>query len=671
MDSLNELKKYIETQINSIAEDGKIIEQSQNLVNKLENLNVLLTNSNYVGIDLNNFKDCLNFIFEGEDVNQIIEKINETITVVNNDILANAPQRLEAEEQLNKINALVLKNIEKLKENIMKIKAKVDDKVFDYREYSDLIKDGQIVRHLSDKDLKKFFDFLKQSSLERKLVLDLTVLFCKDSIDYAENLRKLRIAKEEVVKKDNVAKVKEQIKKQNKVKVEDSNVEVTEVKFTLTKEENDIYSQVLDIMDILTKDIELSHDTLADLLNDDFSLEIRKSIYDSTDDKFNLVLEDLKVNLIPNFENNKDDIVAIFKYIIVLFNEEYKKQEEVEFISQIADFSEEEKREIEKYLGIANRELGYYDSLDKKDQDMIKSIRTLIAEDSENKIEISPKFSLNYVKYFDLIDKFNIAYEEYLKYRGMERELIELDDEEAMNSCLVSQMIEIRDILRRLNKQYELLNSKEDNNDKISDTSVISQYTPDRKTLFVFLPLSDGNYSIVDDQQEIFKTLKKEMSSVAKGLYAPSVTDFDLYISSQGKKSDKVLPDDDIPGYRDEIKPYRYKHGAARITYAKIPVSASNQEKIKEAYGVEKADVLLIVECSVKMNDSSKGTYNDVNRRIAKEIGNIRYVFNLFGTDFDEASFKAATELIDDSDKYCERLYKDPFKKLDDESLWR
>ena len=29
MDSLNELKKYIETQINSIAENGKIIEQSQ------------------------------------------------------------------------------------------------------------------------------------------------------------------------------------------------------------------------------------------------------------------------------------------------------------------------------------------------------------------------------------------------------------------------------------------------------------------------------------------------------------------------------------------------------------------------------------------------------------------------------------------------------------------
>ena len=671
MDSLNEFKKYIEMQINNIAENGKLIEQSQNLVNKLENLYVLLATGNYSNIDLNNFKDCLNFIFEGEDVNLIIEKINQSITIVNDNIFAAAPQRPVAEEHLNKINALVLKNIEKLKENIMKIKAEVDDKVFDYREYSDLIKDGQIVRHLSDKDLKKFFDFLKQSSLDQNVVLDLTVLFCKDSIDYAENLRKLRIAKEEAVKKDNVAKVKEQIKKQNKVEIEETNVEVSEVRLTLTPEENEIYYRILEIMNILTNNIELNHDTLVDLLNDDFSLEDRKSIYDSTEDKFNLVLEDLKVNLIPNFENNKDDVMTIFRYIIVLFNEEYKKEEEIEFVSQIADFSEEEKKEIEKYLEVVNREFEYYSGLDKKDKDMIDSIRTLIAEDSENKIEISPKFSLDYVKYFDLIRRFHSAYSEYLEYRNTEREYIVLGEEEAINSYLVSQMTEIRDILGRLSKQYELLNGKEDNNDKTNDTSVVSQYIPDRKTLFVFLPLSDGNYSIVDDQQEIFKTLKKAMSSVAKGLYAPSVTGFDLYISSQGEKSVTVTPDRDIPGYRDEIDPHRYKHGAARITYARISVSASNQEKIKEAYGVEKADVLLIIECSTKMNDSSKGTYNDVNRRIAKEIGNIRYVFNLFSTDFDDASFKAATGLIDDSEKYCERLYKDPFKKLDDESLWR
>ena len=73
--------------------------------------------------------------------------------------------------------------------------------------------------------------------------------------------------------------------------------------------------------------------------------------------------------------------------------------------------------------------------------------------------------------------------------------------------------------------------------------------------------------------------MKKAMSSVAKGLYAPSVTGFDLYIGSQGEKSVKVTPDRDIPGYRDEIDPHRYKHGTARITYDRIPISASNQEK--------------------------------------------------------------------------------------------
>lgn len=671
MDDLNVLKKYIGEKIKSIEENNKLIEQKQQQVAKLEKIYSPLISGNYANIDKNYLRDCFDFIFEGEDINLIIERIYQSITIVSDDRFAKEPQKPVAEEYLNKINTLLLTNIEKLKENIMKIKSEADDKISEYEEYFDLIKDGKIVRHLNENELKRFFKFLNESSLDKNVILSLTVLFSKDSLDYAENLRKLKIVREETVKKDNVAKVKEQIKQQNRNKVEEPKTEVAEVEFALTSEENEIYYKILEIMNILTNDIELSHDALVDILSDDYSLEARKSIYDSTDDKFNLILEDLKVNLIPNFKDNKDDIISIFKYIIDLFNEEYKKQEEVEFVSQVEDFSEEEKKEIEKYLEIANRELEYYDSLDKKDKDMIESIRTVIAEDSENKIEISPKFSLNYVKYFDLIDKFNSAYEEYLKYRGMEREFIELGDEEAMNSCLVSQMIEIRDILRRLNKQYELLNNKEDNNDKTNDASVINHYTPDRKTLFVFLPLSDGNYSIVDDQQEIFKTLKKTMSSVAKGLYAPSVTGFDLYISGQGKKSDKVKPDDDIPGYRDEVSPYRYKHGAARITYARIPISASNQEKIKEAYGVEKADVLLIIECSTKMNDSSKGVYNDVNRRIAKEIGNIRYVFNLFSTDFDDASFKAAAELIDDSDKYCERLYKDPFKKLDDESLWR
>lgn len=670
MDDLNVLKKYIGEKIKSIEENNKLIEQKQQQIAKLEKIYSPLISGNYANIDKNYLRDCFDFIFEGEDVNLIIERFYQSIAIVSDDRFAKEPQRPVAEGYLNKINTLLLTNIEKLKENIMKIKSEADDKISEYEEYFDLIKDGKIVRHLNENELKRFFKFLNESSLDKNVILSLTVLFSKDSLDYAENLRKLKIVREETVKKDNVAKVKEQIKQQNRNKVEEPKTEVAEVEFALTSKENEIYYKILEVMNILTNDIELSHDALVDVLSDDYSLETRKSIYDSTDDKFNLILEDLKVNLIPHFKDNKDDVISIFKYIIELFNDEYKKQEEVEFVSQVEDFSEEEKKEIEKYLEIASRELEYYNSLDEKDKDMIESIRTFIAEDSENKIEISPKFSLNYVKYFDLIDKFNSAYEEYLKYRGMEREFIELGDEEAMNSCLVSQMIEIRDILRRLNKQYELLNSKEDNNDKTNDASVVSHYTPDRKTLFVFLPLSDGNYSIVDDQQEIFGVRKEAMHDVAVGLYGISRNDFYTYISNPGTNNKALAPDKKIPDYSKEVKPHLFRKGDARFAYTKLSLSAGNQEKIRETYGVEKADVLLIIGCSAKISGSGD-VYTKFNSRIAKEIDSIRYVFNLFSTDFDDASFKAAAELIDDSDKYCERLYKDPFKKLDDESLWR
>lgn len=591
MDDLNVLKKYIGEKIKSIEENDKLIEQKQQQVAKLEKIYSPLISGNYANIDKNYLRDCFGFIFEGEDVNLIIERIYQSITIVSDDRFAKEPQKPVAEEYLNKINTLLLTNIEKLKENIMKIKSEADDKISEYEEYFDLIKDGKIVRHLNENGLKRFFKFLNESSLDKNVILNLTVLFSKDSLDYAENLRKLKIVREETVKKDNVAKVKEQIKQQNRNKVEEPKSEVAEVEFALTSKENEIYYKMLEVMNILTNDIELSHDVLVDILSDDYSLEARKSIYDSTDDKFNLILEDLKVNLIPNFKDNKDDVISIFKYIIDLFNEEYKKQEEVEFVSQVEDFSEEEKKEIEKYLEIANRELEYYDSLDKKDKDMIESIRTFIAEDSENKIEISPKFSLNYVKYFDLIDKFNSAYEEYLKYRGMERELIELGDEEAMHD-------------------------------------------------------------------------------VAVGLYGISRNDFYTYISNPGTNNKALVPDKKIPDYSKEVKPHRFRKGDARFAYTKLSLSAGNQEKIRETYGVEKADVLLIIGCSAKISGSGD-VYTEFNSRIAKEIDSIRYVFNLFSTDFDDASFKAAAELIDDSDKYCERLYKDPFKKLDDESLWR
>jgi len=229
MDDLNVLKKYIGEKIKSIEENNKLIEQKQEQVAKLEKIYSPLISGNYANIDKNYLRDCFDFIFEGKDVNLIIERIYQSIAIVSDDRFAKEPQKPVAEGYLNKINTLLLTNIEKLKENIMKIKSEADDKISEYEEYFDLIKDGKIVRHLNENELKRFFKFLNESSLDKNVILSLTVLFSKDSLDYAENLRKLKIVREETVKKDNVAKVKEQIKQQNRNKVEEPKTEVAEV----------------------------------------------------------------------------------------------------------------------------------------------------------------------------------------------------------------------------------------------------------------------------------------------------------------------------------------------------------------------------------------------------------------------------------------------------------
>ena len=122
MDDLNVLKKYIGEKIKSIEENNKLIEQKQEQVAKLEKIYSPLISGNYANIDKNYLRDCFDFIFEGKDVNLIIERIYQSIAIVSDDRFAKEPQKPVAEGYLNKINTLLLTNIEKLKENIMKIK---------------------------------------------------------------------------------------------------------------------------------------------------------------------------------------------------------------------------------------------------------------------------------------------------------------------------------------------------------------------------------------------------------------------------------------------------------------------------------------------------------------------------------------------------------------------
>ena len=86
---------------------------------------------------------------------------------------------------------------------------------------------------------------------------------------------------------------------------------------------------------------------------------------------------------------------------------------------------------------------------------------------------------------------------------------------------------------------------------------------------------------------------------------------------------------------------------------------------MSEAYGIDNPSVLLIIGCREKLNDSDRVPAY-FNSRIAREIVNIRHVFDLFSSDFDSSSKSEAFGLIDDTYAIYDRLSKNPEVPLED-----
>lgn len=647
MDSLIIFKSYIDRRIEEIKKEYSKTDYLNKISNILSTLYSLLRNKEFEKINFEELKEALFFVYTDENIDDKISKTKEAISIITLFGDADIPQIKLVNDYLEKMANSILSAKESIESTIDKTKKEYHSQLSEYEKYQDLVDKDRINRHLNEEELKKFFEFLNKSLLEKEIILKLTELFAKDSIEYVIRTQHMKDVKIQSQLEKNASRVKRTFQARNKENISSS----SQVIYSLTEDESKIYNQILSIIKVLEEDIVLTHDSLVDILRDDYSLDSRVKVYDSSDDKFNLVLGDLKKNLLPNFEKNKKKILSIFNYIVQIYDSEYGKEKE-KFVSTIPDFTKEELSEIEKYLKIFNEELKKYNSLSDIDKNMFHSIIELInaGEDAE----ISNKFSLEYVKKFILLKRLNELFNEYHDYRNDEEEHFKLDLYDEFTASITQLMNDIKNTINKLNEEL---------NKKIGNPEKPKQYTSERKTIFIFLPLGNDEYSICEDQEEILKNKRQVMKNVADGLYTFSRTDFYTFKKDMADRIKNIEPTENVISYKDEINPYRFRKGEARIAYIKVPVTAKNQEKIKEAYDTSRADIVLIIGCSSKL-DGSSYTYSEFNRRIAKEIYNIRYIINLFSHDFDEATFRQAATLIDDADKICEQLYKDPTKLL-------
>ena len=447
-----ELKNYLIGKIDILKKKNDILNNFIELKGNIDLLNKAISNYEFEKMNVDDLKNVLSFIYPNEDITNKVNKIMEAISIIrlfNDD---NIPQVEAAKDYFEELKQILLSASRTLEMKIYKLNLDSNNKLDDYYEYLSLINDGKIVRHLNKDELNRFFIFLNNTSLDESVKYNLTLLFSKDSISYAEQLRKLNQRKQEIIISENAERIQRVIDEDNKV--ENDSYDNKQDDLSLSADELDIYDKIMFIIDNYEKGKTLVHDSLVDLLKGDYSLDTRIKVYDSSPDKLNLIIEDLKENLLPSFKEHRNEIMIIFNYILEIFNHEYKKEEQSQFISQVDDFTKEEQEEIEKYLSLGKLEFDAYDKFNEVDKNMIHSILELIKGGDTNTAGISERFSVNYVMCLELFRKLKESFDEYLEYRANEKEYVNEELQDDINSCLNSQKADIISLITRLKREY-------------------------------------------------------------------------------------------------------------------------------------------------------------------------------------------------------------------------
>lgn len=158
---------------------------------------------------------------------------------------------------------------------------------------------------------------------------------------------------------------------------------------------------------------------------------------------------------------------------------------------------------------------------------------------------------------------------------------------------------------------------------------------------------SDKGSYLDQDVDEINKNKNSSLKHIVAGLnkfYTRSLIDI-----KQSADSPKTIKStDNIADYSEELKPYRIRHSDVRIAYVQIPLTKNNKEMLKKIYNI-KEDFNIILVIGIALKNAKLKIYDDINRRIAKEIAKIRKIRDIFAHDLDENTLKIAIKMISDS----------------------
>ena len=639
------LREYLELKINNLKQD-----KNQDILNLYETIKIFLsTPKNKLNeLDDNVHKIICVEILKDPALIKNYRLLCVYSNYIDNPFLSNDPQIIEANKYYKIIFEKLNNLLKTLEIQVYKLKRKSEESqalISVYENYLTLFDTNGIKKNLELEELNAFFEFLKNSTLDKEVILNLITEFSKFNIVCQVNKQKLKISsiiREIDIKASEVTKeISEEVPQTAELKSEGEIF-----KGNLTQEEERIFNKIKVIISEL-KGV-TGDSSLLELLDGEFTINGRKEIYEvAGQDKWKLIYDDITQNLLPNLGSNKESILAIFEYIINTYTGKKEKQPESPNLDiKYDDILLKEETRINKYLELSKKSRFIYESYDEDKQKLIDIAYSYLQKGDEIGLKsLQLDISLTDIVFMKNLDKMKSLISDWKMLIGLtDKEIISYGMDEYKES-IKETSDNIVSILNNLDGDYEKI--KSDGVVKTPEEPVVN--SNDQENYVIFLNDENGVPIVFDTIKKI--SANDNLVDICRSINNIVNVNYFEFMEKYTTSTVKPIRDPQM---------YKVRRGKSRVAFIQVPISSKNREKISKKFENNKRfNLVLVVDFGFKYSDSkNQSVYDEFNRIYDINIKQIIQMFNLFGKDFNDQSFEEAQKMLLDGIETVKEIEK-------------
>lgn len=647
------LREYLELKISNLRQD-----KSKDILNLYETIKIFLsTPKNKLNeLDDNVHKIICVEILKDPALIKNYRLLCVYSNYIDNPFLSNDPQIIEANKYYKIIFEKLNNLLKTLEIQVYKLKRKREESqalISVYENYLTLFDTNGIKKNLELEELNAFFEFLKNSTLDKEVILNLITEFSKFNIVCQVNKQKLKISsiiREIDIKASEVTKeISEEVPQTAELKSEGEIFQGN-----LTPEEERILNKIKVIISEL-KGV-TGDSSLLELLDGEFTINGRKEIYEvAGQDKWKLIYDDITQNLLPNLGSNKESILAIFEYIINTYTGKKEKQPVSPNLDiKYDDILLKEETRINKYLELSKKSRFIYESYDEDKQKLIDIAYSYLQKGDEIGLKsLQLDISLTDIVFMKNLDKMKSLISDWKMLIGLtDKEIISYGIDEYKES-IKETSDSIVSILNNLDGDYEKI--KSDGVVKTPEEPVVN--SNDQENYVIFLNDENGVPIVFDTIKKI--SANDNLGDICRSINNIVNVNYFEFMEKYTTSTVKPIRDPQM---------YKIRRGKSRVAFIQVPISSKNREKISKKFENNKRfNLVLVVDFGFKYSDSkNQSVYDEFNRIYDINIKQIIQMFNLFGKDFNGQSFEEAQKMLLDgieTVKEIEKISKSREKK--------